>query len=59
MSRSNNNEDDTGLTVNDVRNGMLVSPNIHFCLRLRKAAFLKVVFATAIDTYSETNLLFL
>jgi hypothetical protein len=49
-SRSNNSEDVTNLTANDIRNGMLVNPLIHACLELRQVAFLKVSFATVINT---------
>jgi hypothetical protein len=52
-SRSNNNNEDiTDLTVNDVRNGMLVNQIIHSSLESRQVAFLKVVvFASATDKY--------
>ena len=61
-SRSSNNEDITGLAVNDVRNGILVTQTIHSSLESRQVAFLKVVaFALQlrlISTHCETNLVF-
>ena len=47
QNRPNNNEEVTGLVVNDVRNGVLVSPNTHVLMEKRTCALLKViVFAT-------------
>ena len=42
-NRPHYDEDVTDLTVNDVRNGMLVNLNTHQSLELRQTAFLKVV----------------
>ncbi|KAI0286045.1 hypothetical protein BGY98DRAFT_1092842 [Russula aff. rugulosa BPL654] len=40
-NRSNNNENVDNLTVNDVRNGILVASSIHSLLESRRVAFLK------------------
>ena len=42
-NRPHYDEDVTDLTVNDVRNGMLVNLSNHRSLELRQTAFLKVV----------------
>ena len=45
-NRPHYDEDVTDLTVNDVRNGILLNLSTHRSLELRQTAFLRVVMVT-------------